>query len=430
MGGNAFAIEREEALKTLESLESAFVYLAEQVRPAVVSLSPYVPPSISQKLSTYERAKPNNSASGVIIDGEKGYIVTNSHAVRDVDGVEVKLLTGEKFIGTVVGHDDDTDLAVVQIETKIPLPAASLGDSSKIKVGQLVVAVGNPYGLSDTLTSGIISGLNRENVNLSRYEDFIQTDASINPGNSGGPLLNVRGEIIGINTAIINYAQNIGFAIPSNIVKGIISQLIEHGEVKRGWLGVGLESVAKGNSRKAEAGVFVSSVYEGEPAHRAGIREGDHIVKVAGARVDSANEMIRMIGAVYPGQKITLDIIRNGQPQTLTVELSARKERESLGIPVKMAPLLGFQVKDMGEASERRYPEGKKGVVVLDVAENSIARQSGLLRDDLIYSLNGEDVLSKDWFEKNIKRSHKGKSVSLRIYRGEESLDLVLPLTN
>lgn len=430
IGRDACAIERAEALKTLESLESAFVYLAEQVRPAVVSLSPYVPPLISQKLSSYERSRPNNSASGVIIDGEKGYIVTNSHAVRDVDGVEVKLLTGEKLIGTVVGHDDDTDLAVVQIESKSRLPSAAFGDSSKIKVGQVVVAVGNPYGLSDTLTSGIISGLNRENINLSRYEDFIQTDASINPGNSGGPLLNVRGEVIGINTAIINYAQNIGFAIPSNIVKSIVAQLIQHGEVKRGWLGVGLESVAKSNSSKsdANAGVLVNSVYEGEPAHRAGIREGDHVLKVGGAPVNSANEMIRMIGSVYPGQKITLDILRDGRSQSVTVELSSRKEKEALGIPVKLAPILGFQVKDIddGTANER----DKKGVVVFDVLGDSLAHQSGLLKGDLIYNMNGEAILNKEWFEKSIKKAHKGKAISLRVYRGEESLDLILPLSN
>lgn len=430
---DAYAVDRAEALKTLENLEAAYVYLADQVRPAVVSLSPYVPPSIAQKLGTYDRSRPNNSAAGVIIDAKKGYIVTNSHAVRDVDGVEVKLLNSEKFIGTIIGHDDDTDLAVVQIEAKEGLVSAPLGDSSLLKIGQVVVAVGNPYGLSDTLTSGIISGLNRENINLSRYEDFIQTDASINPGNSGGPLLNIKGEIIGINTAIINYAQNIGFAIPSNMVKSITSQLIEYGEVKRGWLGVGLESVVKGDKSELD-GVRVSSVYEGEPAHRAGIREGDIILKVGGAPVSSANGMIRMIGSVYPGQKITLEVLRNGLPQSIIVELSSRKEKESIGTPVKLAPMLGFQVSDTetlgADAIEKLHIWGKKGVVVADVAGNSLAQHSGLLAGDLIYMMNGEEVLNKESFDKNIKKVYKGKSISLRVYRAEESLDLILPLNN
>ena len=156
------------------------------------------------------------------------------------------MLGGEEKVGTVLGTDEDTDLAVVQIETEKPLSTATLGDSSGLKIGQLAVAVGNPYGLNDTLTFGIISGLNRENVNLSRYEDFIQTDASINPGNSGGPLLNIRGDVIGINTAIINYAQSIGFAIPSNIVRKVGDELLNFGEVRRGWLGVGIELVTMG----------------------------------------------------------------------------------------------------------------------------------------------------------------------------------------
>ena len=205
-----------KGLKLLEEVEEGFVGLAEHTLPSVVNISPYVPPSPSvRRQSDPNRSRPTNAGAGVIIDGENGYIVTNSHVVRQSQKVQILLYSGEEMIGKVLGTDEETDLAVIKVESSRPLPSVSLGDSSKLKVGQFVVAIGNPYGLHDTFSFGVISGLNRENVNISRYEDFIQTDASINPGNSGGPLLNIKGEVIGINTAIINYAQSIGFCNPS-----------------------------------------------------------------------------------------------------------------------------------------------------------------------------------------------------------------------
>ena len=209
----------------LEQVERELVELADHVRPAVVSLSPYIAKgAIGEGLP--RKGRPANAGSGVIFDGKKGLIVTNSHVVRNVLKIQVTFKDGRKVVGEVLGSDEDTDLAVVQIAIDEPLTAVKFGDSSKVKIGQLVVAVGNPYGLNDTTTFGIVSGLKRENVNLSRYEDFIQTDASINPGNSGGPLLDIKGEVIGINTAIINYAQSIGFSIPSNMVLYIVEQLV------------------------------------------------------------------------------------------------------------------------------------------------------------------------------------------------------------
>ena len=211
----------------LEQVEQELVSLADKVRPAVVSLSPYIAKgAIGQGLP--RKGRPANAGSGVIFDAEKGLIVTNSHVVRNVLKILVTFKDGNKIVGEVLGVDEDTDLAVVQVTNSQPLTAVKFADSSKVKIGQLVVAVGNPYGLNDTTTFGIVSGLKRENVNLSRYEDFIQTDASINPGNSGGPLLNIKGEVIGINTAIINYAQSIGFSIPSNMVVHIVTQLVGH----------------------------------------------------------------------------------------------------------------------------------------------------------------------------------------------------------
>ncbi|MEC7786007.1 MAG: trypsin-like peptidase domain-containing protein, partial [Nitrospinota bacterium] len=279
----------------LEQVEEELVNLADKVRPAVVSLSPYIAKgAVGEGLP--RKSRPANAGAGVIFNAEKGLIVTNSHVVRNVLKIQVTFMDGSKVVGDVLGADEDTDLAVVQVRRREPLSEVKFADSSKVKIGQLVVAVGNPYGLNDTTTFGIVSGLKRENVNLSRYEDFIQTDASINPGNSGGPLINIKGEVIGINTAIINYAQSIGFSIPSNMVLHIVTQLVEHGEVNRGWLGVGIDPISEEVAAKIktkQGGVIVNSVFEGDPAFRAGLKVGDIILKIGGAPIDSPNTLIR-----------------------------------------------------------------------------------------------------------------------------------------
>ena len=258
----------------LEQVERELVELADRVRPAVVSLSPYIAKdAVRQGLP--KRGRPANAGAGVIYNAERGLIVTNSHVVRNVQKIKVTLMGGREIIGEVLGADEDTDLAVVYIASKVPLAEVVFGDSSKVRVGQLVIAVGNPYGLNDTTTFGIISGLKRENINLSRYEDFIQTDASINPGNSGGPLLNIKGEVIGINTAIINYAQSIGFSIPSNMVKHVVEQLVEHGEVHRGWLGVGIDPVSEEVAKRTKAQVG-EGVIINDPGDRCDHTGADH----------------------------------------------------------------------------------------------------------------------------------------------------------
>ena len=271
----------------LEQVEEELVKLADKVRPAVVSLSPYIAKgAVGEGLP--RKSRPANAGAGVIFDAEKGLIVTNSHVVRNVLKIQVTFMDGSKVVGDVLGADEDTDLAVVQVRRSEPLSEVKFADSSKVKIGQFVVAVGNPYGLNDTTTFGIVSGLKRENVNLSRYEDFIQTDASINPGNSGGPLINIKGEVIGINTAIINYAQSIGFSIPSNMVLHIVTQLVENGEVNRGWLGVGIDPISEEMASKIkgkQGGVIVNSVFEGDPAFRAGLKVGDIILKKLSAHI-------------------------------------------------------------------------------------------------------------------------------------------------
>ena len=320
------------ATKLLSHFEKEFVSLAEMVLPTVVSLSPYIPPSPSILLHGMPAGSPPvDHGAGVIIDGEKGYVATNSHVVRGVEKIQVTLNSGEKIIGCIVGVDEDTDLALIKIDTDKKLTSAVFGDSSNVKVGQLVVAIGNPFGLNNTLTMGIVSGLNRENLKLSKYENFIQTDASINPGNSGGPLFNIEGEIVGINTAIVNYAQGIGFAIPSNIVKRILYELINFGEVRRGWLGIEIESVtpelAKENNLREVKGVFINVVDENGHAFHAGIQVGDILLKIDDIFVNSPNEVIRIIGSMISGRTINLMIFRKGESMTVSVMLKNQKNK-------------------------------------------------------------------------------------------------------
>ena len=410
----------------LEQVEKELVELADRVRPAVVSLSPYIAKgAVRQGLPN--RGRPANAGAGVIYNAERGLVVTNSHVVRNVERIKVILKDGREIIGEVLGADEDTDLAVVHISSKTPLAEVKFGDSSKIRVGQLVVAVGNPYGLNDTTTFGIISGLKRENINLSRYEDFIQTDASINPGNSGGPLLNIKGEVIGINTAIINYAQSIGFSIPSNMVKHVVEQLVEHGEVHRGWLGVGIDPVSEEVAKRAKVqvgeGVIINSVFEGDPADMAGLKVGDIILKIGGSEINSPNSMIRVIGAITPGQTINLDILRDGKPKLVPVKLESRKKRTTQ--LATLSPMrssgLGFIVVNSEKGS--KLPGG---ALVSQVDPESHAALKGLRSGDLIVAVNGENVENQHEFDGLVGKIQQGSAVFLLIWRNDKKFHLGL----
>ena len=411
----------------LEQMEKELVELADRVRPAVVSLSPYIAKgAVRQGLPN--RGRPANAGAGVIYDAERGLVVTNSHVVRNVERIKVTLKDGQVIIGEVLGADEDTDLAVVQILSKTPLAEVRFGDSSKVRVGQLVVAVGNPYGLNDTTTFGIVSGLKRENINLSRYEDFIQTDASINPGNSGGPLLNIKGEVIGINTAIINYAQSIGFSIPSNMVKHVVEQLVEHGEVHRGWLGVGIDPVSEevaNRAAKAQVGegVIINSVFEGDPADMAGLKVGDIILKIGGSEITSPNSMIRVIGAMTPGQTINLDILRKGKHSVVPVKLESRKRRTTqlATLPPMRSSGLGFTV-----ANSEKGSKLPRGALVSQVSPQSPAALNGLRSGDLIVAVNGETVENQHEFDGFIGKIPPGSPIFLLVWRNDKKFHLGL----
>lgn len=431
-GVAAAAHDPTRGLQLLEEMQTVITDLAENVKPSVVSIYP-VQPSGRSKESPRDRM-PNapGSGSGVIVD-EKGHIITNNHVVGDATEVEVRLSDKTKFIAQVIGKDPDTDLAVLQISTDRRLPNARFGDSGTVKVGQWVLAVGNPFGLDRTVTLGVVSGIGRENMNLSRYENFIQTDASINPGNSGGPLFNLHGDVIGINTAIINFAQGIGFAIPSNMAKQVMDQLLTHGKVVRGWLGVGIQAVtadlaAKFGVNEGE-GVLVNEVFDNDPAARGGIKPGDVITKIDGKPVDSPNVLSRLIAQIPPGAVANVEVVRDRQRQVLGVALSERRETAVLAsLPATKTELrLGMDVQELtAELAEKFKLKETKGVLIAKVESNSLAQGEGLREGDLIKEVNRAEVASVAEFSAAVAKVRRGETILLRIQRENRAFYVVL----
>lgn len=429
----AASSKENSGIKILQELENVFVDIADRVKPAVVNISPATQSSVKPGESPRGGRPPESSGSGsgVIVD-KKGYIVTNNHVVGDAAEVEVRLSDKSHFTGKVVGKDPDTDVAVVKITADHDLPYVKWGDSSTVKVGQWVIAVGNPFGLDRTVTLGVISALGRENVNLSRYENFIQTDASINPGNSGGPLFNINGEVIGINTAIINFAQGIGFSIPSNMVQNVMGQLISKGRVVRGWLGVGIQPVtadlASKFNVKEQEGVLVNEVFDGDPASKSGMQPGDIITKLDGEVVDTPQTLSRLIAQLPPGKDAAFEIIRDGKRKNLTVKLGERREEAvTASIPKQPEMVLGLNVQDLTpELAERFKLKDEKGVLVTKIEPGSAAESEGIKEGDLIKEINRTKIGSSDDFKNAINKVKKGDSVLIRIIREDRAFYVVL----
>jgi serine protease Do len=416
-------------LRLLEEMQNVITELADRVKPSVVSVG-----AVRSKDSLRDRP-PNapGSGSGVIIDQE-GHIITNNHVVSDATEVEVRLSDKTKFIAQVIGKDPDTDLAILKITTDRKLPHARFGDSSTVKVGQWALAVGNPFGLDRTVTLGVISGIGRENMNLSRYENFLQTDASINPGNSGGPLFNMHGEVIGINTAIINFAQGIGFAIPSNMAKQVLEQLLARGKVVRGWLGVGIQPVTADLAAKfgvAEGeGVLVNEVFENDPAARAGIKPGDIITKVDGKAVETPNMLSRLIATLPPGATARIEVIRDGQRRLLPVPLSERQDAPVaafLPVPSRSEVKLGLDVQELtAELAGKFKLKESTGVLIAKVERGSIAEAEGLREGDLIKEVNRADVATVNAFTTAVSKAKRGDTILLRVLRETRAFYVVL----
>ncbi len=426
-------------LRLLEEIQTVITDLAESAKPSVVNLIPLSATGRGREFSQERVPHASGSGSGVIIDPD-GYIVTNNHVIGDATEIEVRFSDKSKLIAQVVGKDLDTDLAVLKVTADHPLPSARFGDSSTVRVGQWVLAVGNPFGLDRTVTLGVVSGIGRENINLSRYENFIQTDASINPGNSGGPLFNLRGEIIGINTAIINFAQGIGFAIPSNMAKQVIEQLMTQGRVTRGWLGVGIQPLTMELARKFGIkegdGVLVNEVFEKDPAAAAGIKPGDILTRIDGTVINTPNRLSRVVAGLLPGATIQVEIVRDQQYLVLDVALTERRDRAvtaSLSQTHTEPPqartdiTLGIEVQDLttGLADKFKLQESR-GVLISKVEPGGLAQSEGLHEGDLIKEVNRIDVGSVEAFNSAISRVRHGETVLLRVLRESRAFYVVI----
>jgi serine protease Do len=426
------AVSDAPALRMLEDLQNVITELAERVKPSVVNVLPAHAAGRSRENPRERLPNTPGSGSGVIIDPD-GHIITNNHVVGDATEVEVRLSDKTKYIAQVVGKDPDTDLAVLKISSDHPLPNARFGDSGTVKVGQWVIAVGNPFGLDRTVTLGVVSGVGRENMNLSRYENFIQTDASINPGNSGGPLFNMHGEVIGINTAIINFAQGIGFAIPSNMAKQVMQQLLQRGKVVRGWLGVGIQPVTADLANKfgvtENEGVLVNEVFENDPAAQAGIKPGDIITKVDGRTVDTPNMLSRLIANLTPGAMASIEVVRDGKRQLVSVPVSERRDNVIVASvpPSRTEVKLGMDLQDLSaELAEKFKLKDTTGVLIAKVDQGSVAHGEGLREGDLIKEVNRVEVRSVADFTSALARVKRGETILLRVLRESRAFYVVL----
>lgn len=362
--------------------------------------------------------------SGVIIDAIKGYVLTNNHVVSDAQKISIQLNDGREFDAKLIGSDDQSDIALLQIQKASHLTQIAIADSDKLRVGDFAVAVGNPFGLGQTVTSGIVSALGRSGLNLEGLENFIQTDAAINRGNSGGALLNLNGELIGINTAILapgGGSVGIGFAIPSNMAQTLAQQLIQFGEIKRGLLGIrGMEmtaDIAKAFNLNVQRGAFISEVLPGSGSAKAGIKSGDVITSLNGKPLNSFAELRSRIATTEPGSKVKLGLLRNGKP--MEVEVTLDKSTSSTASAQLIIPALeGAQLSD-GQAKD-----GTKGVVISDVEKGSPAAQVGLHKDDVIIGINRQPTQSIAELRKVLEA--KPAVIAVNVMRGNESIYLLI----
>jgi serine protease Do len=372
--------------------------------------------------------------SGFII-GEEGYILTNNHVVGKADVITVKLHDGREFDAKLIGTDEKSDVAVIKIEGN-NLPILPLGDSDELKIGEWVIAIGNPFGLAETLTSGIVSAKGRSTVGINDYEDFIQTDAAINPGNSGGPLINIKGEAIGINTAIFSNSggnMGIGFAIPINMAKIIKDQLVKTGKVTRGQLGVMIgdltQDLADYFEMNSTKGVMVNEVLKGTPAEKAGIEVGDIILKINERDIENMGDLRNTIAMLTPGTKTKLLIYRDGKEQTVTVKIAELSDTQVFADTSQLDRRLGLTVENLTEEASRYYGlPSNEGVIVSNVNPNSDAYREGIRPGMIILSVNRIKVDSVEKFNEAIRASFKTKKVLLLIRSERYTRFVVLPL--
>lgn len=365
--------------------------------------------------------KQQSLGSGFIISRD-GYIVTNNHVIEDADQIKVKLSDEQEYDARIVGSDPKTDLALIKIDAENLVPL-KLGSFDDLEVGTWVVAIGSPFGLEQTVTAGIVSAKGRI-LGSGPYDDFIQTDASINPGNSGGPLLNLKGEVVGINTAIIASGQGICFAIPSTLAKGIINQLRDSGEVTRGWMGVAIQDItpelAQYYNIKQKDAVLVAKVYKGDPADRAGIEPGDIITEVDGKKIKSSRDLTSSIAGFGVGKKVMVTLIRNGHKKKLSVKLAKRSESEpGAGYSETGFDYFGlkFEENDSSNAEKYGYAGNVKGLVVTGIMPDSKAAGSEIRKGDLLKELNHRRVDNIEQYRSFLSQIKKGETAQFLFRR-------------
>lgn len=443
----------------LAETEKAFVEISKRVTPAVVNISttktmkgmergpfsPFFQDPFFRRFFGDEyfnehqmprKRKEQSLGSGVIVSDD-GYIVTNNHVVEGADEIKVVLSDRKEFVGKVVGADPKTDLAIVKIKAN-GLPAIVWGDSDQIEVGEFVLAIGSPFGLNQTVTSGIISAKGRANVGIADYEDFIQTDAAINPGNSGGALVNIRGELIGINTAIFTRSggyMGIGFAVPSNMAKSVMDSLVKEGKVTRGWLGVYIQDItpelAKQFKLGTNTGALVSDVMEGSPADRAGLQRGDVILQYNGKEVENNSHLRNLVAQTTVGKTIDVKIIRDGRTESVKVvigELPAEVAKGETGEGGSGGIFQGVKVQGLTSEFRERLdiPDKIKGVVITGIDADSPAEEYGIKAGDVIMQINRKDVKTVKDFNRISDEIKQGESILVLVYRDGMTIYITL----
>jgi len=424
----------------LRAVEEAFTAVADRVTPSVVNVS-----TVGKKVALpsgedperfkeffgeefYERyfkRRPREEArasgSGVIVD-PNGYILTNYHVIENAQEIIVRLSDARKFTATLVGSDPKTDLAVLKVETSAPLPAAELGDSDNLRVGQWAIAIGNPFGLDRTVTVGIISATARTRVGVAAYENFIQTDASINPGNSGGPLLNLDGRVIGVNTAIVASGQGIGFSIPINMAKDVMRQLMTRGRVVRGWLGIVIQDVsdelAQSFGVREREGVLLADVMKGGPGEAGGLRAGDIIVEFAGTPIKEVPDLQRRVAAIAPGEAVGVKVLRESAPVTLKIAVGEMPGEEPVASANPGDDVWGFTVEALtGDMARRLNLPIASGALVTEVVVGGLADKAGFRRGDVIVEVNQRPVFDVASLKRALQALKPGESVPIYVHR-------------
>jgi serine protease Do len=449
----ASRVSPEEAIHYADALSVAFEDAANAIRPSVVTIkavkhfkpaqhfenSPNPTPNLPHGLpfgddflqrffgERFPRELPPQQGvgSGVIVSKD-GYILTNNHVVSGADEVTVTLAKDRDVSAKVVGTDPMSDLAVIKVNEK-DLPAATLGDSDHLRVGEWVVAAGNPFGLSDTVTAGIVSAKGRSNVRIAEYEDFIQTDAAINPGNSGGPLVDLHGRVVGVNTAIATRNggnAGVGFAIPINMAKSVMDSLIHKGQVVRGWLGVAIqpldEGLAKSFGYDSTEGALIGDVLPNSPAEHAGLKAGDIVVKFGDKKVQDMQQLRNLAAATEPGTKVDVEVIRDGKPVTVSVKVTQREAQVAMETGHDVSDELGLGVADLTpqQARELGLEANTRGVVVTQVDPNGLAYTAGIQSGDVIVDVQGVPVSNVTEFQRELRKHDLKSGVRLAVQSG------------